>query len=74
MQIIAADIEDVKIIEPQIFKEDRGYFLESYHLNRFKNVPIFTFSVCEPTIPLQSTFLFKQIKVYCCGSGQDAPE
>lgn len=37
MQIIAADIEDVKIIEPQIFRDDRGYFLETYHLNRFKS-------------------------------------
>jgi dTDP-4-dehydrorhamnose 3,5-epimerase len=37
MQIIAADIEDVKIIEPQIFTDDRGYFLETYHLNRFKS-------------------------------------
>ncbi|MGD2037883.1 MAG: dTDP-4-dehydrorhamnose 3,5-epimerase, partial [Desulfobacterales bacterium] len=35
MQIIAADIEDVRIIEPQVFKDDRGYFLEIYHLNRF---------------------------------------
>ncbi len=37
MQIIAADIEDVKIIEPQIFRDDRGYFLETYHLHRFKS-------------------------------------
>ena len=37
MQIIEADIEDVKIIEPQIFKDDRGYFLEAYHLKRFKS-------------------------------------
>ncbi len=37
MQIIAADIEDVKIIEPQIFRDDRGFFLETYHLNRFKS-------------------------------------
>ena len=52
MQIIAADIEDVKIIEPQIFKDDRGYFLESYHLNRFKNVPI---------------FMTPMMKAACCG-------
>jgi dTDP-4-dehydrorhamnose 3,5-epimerase len=37
MQIVAADIEDVQIIEPQIFEDDRGYFLETYHLNRFKS-------------------------------------
>ena len=37
MQIIASDIKDVQIIEPQVFKDDRGYFLEIYHLNRFKS-------------------------------------
>ena len=37
MQIIATDIEDVQIIEPQVFKDDRGYFLETYHLSRFKS-------------------------------------
>ena len=37
MQIIATDIEDVKIIEPQVFKDDRGYFLETFHLKRFNS-------------------------------------
>ena len=37
MQITAADIEDVQIIEPQVFEDDRGYFLETYHLSRFKS-------------------------------------
>ena len=37
MHIIAADIEDVLIVEPQVFKDDRGYFLETYHLDRFKS-------------------------------------
>jgi dTDP-4-dehydrorhamnose 3,5-epimerase len=37
MQIITTDIEDVQIIEPQVFKDDRGYFLENFHLNRYKS-------------------------------------
>ena len=37
MHIVAADIEDVQIIEPQVFKDDRGYFLETFHVNRFKS-------------------------------------
>ena len=37
MQIITTDIEDVQIIEPQVFKDDRGYFLETFHVSRFKS-------------------------------------
>jgi dTDP-4-dehydrorhamnose 3,5-epimerase len=37
MHIIATEIEDVRIIEPQVFKDDRGYFLETYHLGRFES-------------------------------------
>ena len=37
MQIITTDIEDVQIIEPQVFKDERGYFLETFHLGRFKS-------------------------------------
>ena len=37
MQVIATDIEGVRIIEPQVFKDDRGYFLETFHVSRFKS-------------------------------------
>ena len=37
MQIIETEIEDVRIIVPQVFRDDRGYFLETYHLNRFES-------------------------------------
>jgi dTDP-4-dehydrorhamnose 3,5-epimerase len=40
MRIEATDIEDVKIIEPQIFRDDRGYFLETFHLSRFKSAEL----------------------------------
>ena len=30
-------IKDLFIIEPQVFKDDRGYFMESFKDNWFKN-------------------------------------
>ena len=36
MNVIATDIEGVLIIEPQVFQDPRGCFLETYHANRFK--------------------------------------
>jgi len=36
MNVIATDIEGVLIIEPQVFQDPRGCFLETYHDNRFK--------------------------------------
>lgn len=31
MQVISTDIPDVKIIEPKVFGDDRGFFYESYN-------------------------------------------
>ena len=31
MQIIKTEIDDVFIIEPKVFEDDRGYFFESYN-------------------------------------------
>jgi len=36
MHVIETDIEGVLIIEPQVFEDRRGCFLETYHNNRFK--------------------------------------
>lgn len=35
MKIIASEIPDVKIIEPQVFGDSRGYFFESYRYEDF---------------------------------------
>jgi len=35
MQIIETEIPDLKIIEPKVFKDDRGYFFESYNKTKF---------------------------------------
>ena len=37
MKITAADIKDVLIIEPRVFTDSRGYFLETYHASRFES-------------------------------------
>lgn len=36
MNITRTDIEDLWIIEPSVFKDDRGYFFESYHDLHYK--------------------------------------
>lgn len=36
MQVIETAIPDVKIIEPKVFGDDRGFFFESFNLNAFR--------------------------------------
>ena len=38
MKFIKTDIPDVYIIEPTVFEDDRGYFLESYNKDKFEEV------------------------------------
>ena len=33
---IKTDIEDLYIIEPKVFGDNRGYFMETYNYNDFK--------------------------------------
>lgn len=40
MEIIKTPIEGLLIIEPTVFKDDRGYFFESYNEQRFKELGI----------------------------------
>lgn len=35
MKIIPTEISDILIIEPQVFKDDRGWFIESYNQKAF---------------------------------------
>ena len=35
MQIISSDIPDVKIVVPEVFGDDRGYFFESWNRDRY---------------------------------------
>ena len=43
MNIIKTDIEEVVILEPRIFKDDRGYFYESFSQREFEE------AVCSTT-------------------------
>ena len=36
MKFIKTEIPDVYIIEPSVFGDDRGYFLESFNLEKFE--------------------------------------
>jgi len=36
VKVIDTNITDVKIIEPKIFGDERGFFLESFHAERYK--------------------------------------
>jgi len=40
MKITATKIPDVKIIEPDVFGDDRGWFFESYSKNKLKDLGI----------------------------------
>src|ERR1700712_4493542 len=40
MKFIKTSIEGLMIIEPQIFKDDRGYFFESYSKSKFQTAGI----------------------------------
>lgn len=38
MKIISTDLPEVLILEPKIFKDDRGFFLESYQQRQFEEI------------------------------------
>ena len=40
MKITTTPIDGLLIIEPQVFKDERGYFYESYNIDKFKEVGI----------------------------------
>lgn len=43
MELIPTSIPDVKIIKPDVFGDDRGYFFESFHVDKFA-----AFGITEP--------------------------
>ena len=38
MKVTSLDIPDVKLIEPTVFKDSRGYFFESFNENKFEEL------------------------------------
>jgi dTDP-4-dehydrorhamnose 3,5-epimerase len=40
MKIKRTDIEDVLVVEPLVFTDDRGFFLETYHKTKYRELGI----------------------------------
>ena len=36
MEVISTSIPEVKIIKPRVFGDDRGFFMETWHLQKFE--------------------------------------
>ena len=40
MQVFNTKLKDVKIIEPNLFEDERGFFMESYSEEKYKELGI----------------------------------
>src|SRR5690625_2088009 len=40
MKILDTKLDDVKIIEPKVFKDHRGFFMESFNLKQFAELKL----------------------------------
>ena len=40
MQVFDTKLKDVKIIEPDVFEDERGFFMESYSEEKYKKLGI----------------------------------
>ena len=36
MRVISADVPEILIIEPDVYRDARGFFLETYHVDRYR--------------------------------------
>ncbi|MBW2011345.1 MAG: dTDP-4-dehydrorhamnose 3,5-epimerase family protein, partial [Deltaproteobacteria bacterium] len=45
MNIIATPLKDVLIIEPDVFEDNRGFFMETYNEDRYRKAGINTIFV-----------------------------
>ena len=54
---IKTDIPEVQIIEPTVFGDDRGYFMETYQIDDF---------AAESTMLLKQRSFFKVIEIFHC--------
>lgn len=46
MNVITTEIPEIKIIEPCIYGDDRGFFYESFQVSRYKEL----IGICEPFV------------------------
>lgn len=47
MKIIDTNIKEVKIIEPRVFKDDRGYFVETFREDKFQELLGYKVEFCQ---------------------------
>jgi len=47
MRILDTEIADVKIIEPTVYEDERGYFFESYNAKKFEKLMGFCPNFCQ---------------------------
>ena len=47
MKILDTEIADVKIIEPTVYEDERGYFFESYNAKKFEKLMGFCPNFCQ---------------------------
>ena len=48
MEVVKTNIEGVVIIEPRLFKDDRGYFFESFSQREFdEKVPLSLYKIMK---------------------------
>ena len=62
IKVTTCDIEGLYVIEPTVFKDERGYFMETYNQNDFKEAGLdMTFVQDQkfpPVYPLKKTPLY----------------
>ena len=49
--VTPCDIEGLYVIEPTVFKDERGYFVETYNQNDMKEAGLDTVSYTHLTLP-----------------------
>ena len=47
MRVLDTDIPDVKIIEPTVYEDERGYFFEAYNAQKFEELMGFRVNFCQ---------------------------
>lgn len=35
MEVVSLEIEDVKLVKPRVFQDDRGFFTQTYHVEQY---------------------------------------
>lgn len=57
MEVITTKIPDVKVLEPKVFKDDRGFFLESYNQKVIQDI----LQMDEPFVQDNHSFSVKNV-------------